>query len=149
MVFLGQAGDAGREAGTDDILTVSPSVPRWTGVACRGPGFVAACSAGHGGARLEGLEDVGEVGRSFVFTQRRGVEVCRALRPAHTSEKHLDETMGPRLRPHRRRQRLHLESTSRPMAGLARPPSSPRPQLLLLCLHEPHEQEGAYPCGAL
>lgn len=40
VVFLGQAGDAGREASRDDILAVSPSVPRWVRVARGGCGFV-------------------------------------------------------------------------------------------------------------
>lgn len=71
-MFLGQAGDAGREAGRDDILAVSPSVPRWTRAAHGGQGFVEVFSGesvleeGMGG----GLEGNGEVGRSFMCTHR-------------------------------------------------------------------------------
>lgn len=65
VVFLGQAGDAGREAGRDDILAVSPSVPRWTRVAHGGQGLVEFFSLG---AVLGGVEGDREVGRSFICT---------------------------------------------------------------------------------
>lgn len=68
VVFLGQAGDAGREAGRDDILAVSPSVPRWTRVAHGGQGLVEVFS---GGAVLGGVEGDGKVGRSFMCTHSR------------------------------------------------------------------------------
>lgn len=75
MLFLGQAGDAGREAGRNDILAVSPSVLRWARVAGGGHGFVDVCSAGLGGAGgegalLRGPEGDGEVGRSFMCAHR-------------------------------------------------------------------------------
>lgn len=70
---------------------------------------------GPGGALLEGD---GEMGRSFVCAHVGGVELCRALGPAHRSKKHLCETVG--LRPRHRRQRLRLESTSRPSLGKGR-----------------------------
>lgn len=81
-----------------------------------------------------------------------GVEVCRALGPAHGSKKHLCGTMGPKLRPRRRRQRLHLESTSRPSPGKGRR-GRPPPHLPGCCSsvhpHEPRKREGAGPCGML
>lgn len=55
-----------------------------------------------------------ESGKELHVRSQEEVEACRALGPAHGSKKHLCETVGPRLRPHRRRQRLPLESTSHP-----------------------------------
>lgn len=70
VVFLGQAGDAGREAGKDDILAVSPSVPRWAGVAHGGQVFSGtAVLGGLGGS--EGVKGDVEVGRSFMCSHRR------------------------------------------------------------------------------
>lgn len=55
---------------------------------------------------------------------QRGAEVCRALGVARGSKKHLRETVGPRLRPGCRRQRLRLESTSHPSPEAALLPTS-------------------------
>lgn len=53
VVFLGQAGDAGREAGRDGILAVSPSVPRWARVAHSGQVFCGG-AVPDGGWRVMG-----------------------------------------------------------------------------------------------
>lgn len=45
-----------------------------------------------------------EGGKELHVCSQEEVEACRALGLAHGSKKHLCETVGPRLRPHRRRQ---------------------------------------------
>lgn len=84
VVFLGKAGDAGREAGRDDILAVSPSVPRWTRVAHGGQGLVEVFS---GGAVLGGGGRRWEGGKELHVHSQQGGEVCGEPELAHGSKK--------------------------------------------------------------
>lgn len=80
VVFLGQAGDAGREAGRDDILAVSPSVPRWARVAHGARGLGEQC---WGGWRAMGRWE----GASWALTGGRGDVQSRFMGPKSVFER--------------------------------------------------------------
>lgn len=86
VVFLGQAGDAGRETGRDDILAVSPSVPRWAGVAHGGQVFSGTAVLGGLGGEW-GCEGRWGGGKELHVQSQEGGEVCRELESAHGFKK--------------------------------------------------------------
>lgn len=120
VVFLGQAGDAGREAGRDDILAVSPSVPRWTRVAHGGQGLVEVFSGGAvlGGGwkamgRWEGASCALTAGRGGLWRTRVGSWVQKVSLRDRGAKAERSQ------RPGCRSQRLHSRAAAAPAQGRA------------------------------